>query len=181
MSSLKKEDPRAIRSKKMFKHAVLSLLIEEPSISQLTVQKIADRAELNRATFYLHYQDINDLLRQITHEIFDELSIKLKPFMQTEIIDDREQLVIFLDYIYDNRKFFAILFKNKSIETNLFNLIKNLIETRRNNKQNELPQNYVSIEILTASLMGIIMWWIKDGIHFSSEYIANQISLMYKR
>ncbi|WP_284035876.1 TetR-like C-terminal domain-containing protein [Neobacillus sp. 114] len=87
----------------------------------------------------------------------------------------------FFDYIHENRKFFAILFENKSIETNLYNLIKNLIETRRNNKQKELPKNYVYIEILTASLMGIIIWWIKDGIHYSSEYIANQISLMYKR
>ncbi|WP_307852096.1 TetR-like C-terminal domain-containing protein [Neobacillus rhizophilus] len=86
----------------------------------------------------------------------------------------------FFDYIYENRKFFSILFENKSIETNLFNLIKNLIETRRNNKQKELPKSYVSIDILTASLMGIIIWWIKDGIHYSSEYIANQISLMYK-
>ena len=34
----KKEDPRAIRSKKMFKDAVLALLIEEGSVSRLTVQ-----------------------------------------------------------------------------------------------------------------------------------------------
>ncbi|SFL71507.1 transcriptional regulator, TetR family [Gracilibacillus orientalis] len=181
MSIQKQEDPRAIRSKKMFKNAVLSLLIEKPSISQLTVQKIADRAELNRATFYLHYQDIYDLLKQITDEIFDELSIKLRPLMKGEIILEREQLTVFLDYIYENRKYFGVLFEYKSFETNLFNLFKNLIETRRNDKQNELPKNYVSIDIRTASLMGIIMWWIKDGIHFSSEYIANQISLMFER
>ncbi|MEH7447038.1 TetR/AcrR family transcriptional regulator, partial [Bacillus toyonensis] len=26
----------------------------------------------------------------------------------------------------------------------------------------------------------IIMWWIRNGLHFSSDYIANQIYLMYK-
>jgi len=43
MTSQKKEDPRAVRSKKMFKQALLELLVENPSLSQLTVQKIAQR------------------------------------------------------------------------------------------------------------------------------------------
>ena len=58
----KKEDPRAIRSKRMIKKAVVDILIENPDISKLTVQKISKRAELNRATFYLHFLDIDDLL-----------------------------------------------------------------------------------------------------------------------
>jgi len=177
----KKEDPRAIRSKKMFKEAVLALLVEEGSISQLTVQKIADRAELNRATFYLHYEDINDLLKQTTREIFDELSMKLQALIQTEVIENRDQLIVFLDYIYENRKYFAVLFEHKNFESYLFKLLKNFIETRRDAKRDRLPDNYVSSEIRAASLMGIIMWWIKDGIHFSSEYIADQIHLMYRR
>ena len=178
---VKKEDPRAIRSKKMFKDALLSLLIEEQTVSGLTVQKIAKRADLNRATFYLHYEDINDLVKQTTRDIFDELSMKLEALIHTDVMQNRQQLMMFLDYIYENRKYFAVLFENKSLETYLFKLLKKFIETRRFKKLDELPENYVSIDILAASLMGIIMWWIKDGIHFSSEYIADQIHLLYRR
>ena len=178
---VKKEDPRAIRSKKMFKEAILSLLVEEGSISQLTVQKIADRAELNRATFYLHYQDINDLLKQTTRELFDEMSIKLQALIQVEVFDNRDQLILFLDYIYENRKYFGVLLEQKNFESYLFKLLKKFIEMRRDIKRDQLPENYVSSDIRAASLMGIITWWIKDGIHFSSEYIADQIHLMYKR
>lgn len=39
MSAQKRVDPRVIRSKKMLKTAVFSLLEENPDISQLTVQK----------------------------------------------------------------------------------------------------------------------------------------------
>jgi len=60
MSTSKKEDPRTLRSREMFKSAVYSLLQEESTISNLTVQKIANKAGLNRTTFYLHYQDIQD-------------------------------------------------------------------------------------------------------------------------
>lgn len=65
-------------------------------------------------------------------------------------------------------------------EEQLFLLIKQLIETRRENTEEELPVDYVAIDIKTASLVGIIMWWIKQGLHFSSDYIANQIYLMYR-
>ena len=58
MSIPKKEDPRTIRSREMFKNAVFSLLCEDPAILNLTVQKVAAKAGLNRTTFYLHYQGI---------------------------------------------------------------------------------------------------------------------------
>lgn len=51
MSTPKKEDPRTVRSREMFKNAVFSLLCENPSISSLTVQKVATKAGLNRTTF----------------------------------------------------------------------------------------------------------------------------------
>ncbi|MCG7381903.1 TetR-like C-terminal domain-containing protein [Paenibacillus sp. ACRRY] len=183
MSIRKNEDPRSVRSKNMFKQAARSLLIEEPSFSQVTVQKVADRAELNRATFYLHYEDINDLIMKVTNEIFDDLSIKLEPLVQSEVLDNEDDLTQFLDYIYDNRKLFAVLFEHKRYESRLFNLFKNLIETRRDKAQirRGLPERLVSTEILTSSIIGIIMWWIRDGIHFSSEHIANQISMIYRK
>lgn len=36
----------------------------------------------------------------------------------------------------------------------------------------------ISIDILAASIIGIIMWWLTEGVHFSSEYIAEQIIAM---
>ncbi|WMT40948.1 TetR/AcrR family transcriptional regulator C-terminal domain-containing protein [Paenibacillus sp. D2_2] len=181
MSIYKKEDPRAIRSKRMLKNAVFSLITEDLDISQLTVQKIAKRAELNRATFYLHYEDINDLLRQIVHEIFDDLSMKIDPLLQGKSSNEQETLVTFLNYFYEYRKILAVLFENKGFKKHMFNLLINTIEKRRNTREIQYTREVVSIDIIASSLLGIIMWWIKDGTQFSSEYIADQISLMYKK
>jgi len=74
-----------------------------------------------------------------------------------------------------------LIWRKQNLETHLFKLLKKFIETRRFKKLAQLPEEYVSIDILAASLLGIIMWWIKDGIHFSSEYIADQIHLLYRR
>ncbi|AIQ61628.1 TetR/AcrR family transcriptional regulator [Paenibacillus borealis] len=181
MSEFKRVDPRTIRSKKMLKDAVFSLLAENGEIAQLTVKKIASRAELNRATFYLHYEDINDLLRQLVHEIFDELSNKVEPLLQVKSSNEQEQLVIFLNYFYEYRKVLAVLVEHKGFADHLSSLLKNTIEKRRNARNISAAREAASVDIIIASLLGIIMWWIKEGTEYSAEYIAGQITLMYKR
>lgn len=57
----RKLDPRVVRTRQQLREALVSL-IEEKGFDALTVQDITDRAELNRATFYLHYQDKQELL-----------------------------------------------------------------------------------------------------------------------
>ncbi|HDR7613800.1 TPA: TetR/AcrR family transcriptional regulator, partial [Bacillus mycoides] len=92
MSTPKKEDPRTVRSREMFKNSVFSLLCENPSISSLTVQKVATTAGLNRTTFYLHYQDIQDLLDQITNEISNELSNKIVDLIHAKDLSEKQKL-----------------------------------------------------------------------------------------
>ncbi|RBP25182.1 MULTISPECIES: TetR/AcrR family transcriptional regulator [Bacillus] len=180
MSTPKKEDPRTVRSREMFQNAVFSLLCENPSISNLTVQKVATKAGLNRTTFYLHYQDIQDLLDQITNEISNELSNKIADLIHAKDLSEKQKLTQLLDYLYIHRNYLFILFKMNQFEEQLFLFLKELIETRRENTKKDLPDDYVAVDIKTASLVGIIIWWIRNGLHFSSDYIANQIYFMYK-
>lgn len=181
MSKQKKQDPRALRSKTMLKNALFSLLAENQDISRLTVQKITSRAELNRATFYLHYDDINDLLRKIVQEIFYELSLKVEPLLHVKNMDNHDHLTAFLDYIYEYRKIFAVLIEQTAFKDSLFKLLKNMVQMRRKERNITATENTVAIEIIAASLLGIITWWIKDGIQYSSEYIAKQITSLYKK
>lgn len=176
----KKEDPRAIRTQEMLKNAVLSLLNEGLSIKQLSVQKVTQKALLNRTTFYLHYQDIDSLIAQITQDILQELTDKIEALFQVQGIDEKKRLIQLLDYLYTQRHHLLILFQLEQFEKHLFNLIKKLIEIRRMNSDKTTSKIRVDIEIKTASLVGVIMWWLKNGLHLSSDYIADQIHLMYK-
>ena len=135
MSTIKKEDPRTIRSREMFKNAVFSLLCEDTSISNLTVQKVAAQAGLNRTTFYLHYQDIQDLLTKSPNEILNELSDKIVDLIHAKDLSEKQQLTQLLDYLYIHRNYLLILFKMNQFEEQLFLFLKELIETRRENTQ----------------------------------------------
>jgi len=92
----------------------------------------------------------------------------------------KQQLTQLLDYLYIHRDYLLSLLTINQFEEKLFLLIEQLIEGRRRNTEKELPVEYVTIEIKTASLVGIIMWWIRKGLHYSSDYISDQIYLMYR-
>lgn len=53
-------DPRVRRTRKLLQDAYRAL-IREKSFSEISVQHITDRATVNRATFYAHYNDKQDL------------------------------------------------------------------------------------------------------------------------
>ena len=56
-----KEDRRVQRTRQLLSSALLKL-IEERGYDSLTVNDITEQANVGRATFYLHYQDKEQLL-----------------------------------------------------------------------------------------------------------------------
>lgn len=62
-------DPRVVRTRKLLRDA-LDGLLKERSFDTIGIQDITDRATVNRATFYAHYQDKYALLDAIVRENF---------------------------------------------------------------------------------------------------------------
>jgi AcrR family transcriptional regulator len=71
-SAAESTDPRILRSRRMLMDALAKLLTTK-EFENISVQEIADQATLNRATFYLHYQDKAALLQAMTESRFREL------------------------------------------------------------------------------------------------------------
>ncbi len=65
-------DPRKRRTRQALQNALLTLL-QEQDLETITVQNITDCAGLNRATFYLHYQDKYDLAEHIIKSILEDI------------------------------------------------------------------------------------------------------------
>jgi AcrR family transcriptional regulator len=64
-------DPRVKRTRKLLKQALADLLREKP-FQDVTVQDIADRATVNRVTFYAHFEDKYDLASSVIRDGFVE-------------------------------------------------------------------------------------------------------------
>ena len=68
---MKTADPRVTRTRKLILGAFVDLLTEKP-FQAVTVQDIAERATVNRATFYAHFDDKYALLDYLVRERFRE-------------------------------------------------------------------------------------------------------------
>src|SRR5258708_899857 len=73
-----KRDPRVKRTDKLLKQTFQDLLGEK-DFRSITVQDIVDRAEINRATFYAHFEDKFALLNYSVREILQEKFEKKSP------------------------------------------------------------------------------------------------------
>jgi len=72
-----KLDPRVKRTRKLLQQSFAELLAEK-DFHSITVHDIAQRAELNRATFYLHFEDKYALLsRSVRDALTERLEKKL--------------------------------------------------------------------------------------------------------
>lgn len=176
----RKSDPRALRTKAMLKKAVISLLQTGTSVEKLTIQQVATAAGLNRTTFYLHYEDIQALVSSLMKEILAEIDTKIAKIIELEGLSRQERLEQLLDYLHTQRHYLFVLFQTEQFESQLFNAMKTIISIRRDQLETPTANSFVDIDIKTASLVGIIMWWLKAGLQYSSAYIAAEIEKMYR-
>ncbi len=64
---MNQNDPRVKRTRQLLQQALMDLL-QEKGFQAITVQDIAERATLNRATFYAHFTDKYDLIDNVMRE-----------------------------------------------------------------------------------------------------------------
>lgn len=89
----KREDPRVKRTRKLLSQAFLELM-QEKGFQAITVQDIADRAGVNRATFYAHYEDKFDLLDSYSREGFRDWLTQKFPDPGTFQVEHLSRLVL---------------------------------------------------------------------------------------
>jgi AcrR family transcriptional regulator len=70
-AKINRSDPRAVRTRALLLQAFAALLAEK-TFTAISVQDVAERATVNRATFYAHFEDKYALLDSFIRERFQE-------------------------------------------------------------------------------------------------------------
>ena len=170
-----KNNQRTRLSKMLFKNALMDLLKEKGSVAKISVRELCDRAELNRSTFYAHYQEPNDLLIEIETELLDATEEHLKKIGAENDIGAHKYILSFLQYIRQNDKPFRALlidstdpeFRSRFMQQSIIQFVDNL----RIELPKELEQ-YIFSYILNGST-GIIIQWIRSDYAADENEIVN--------
>ena len=106
----KTTDRRTLKTRRALRDALAELLMEK-ELHKVTVQEIADKAEVNRVTFYKHYLDVYDLYDKIESETLVELGLLV---LKLEELPAEEFFSQIISYISDNKPLFKMVFSPNS-------------------------------------------------------------------
>jgi AcrR family transcriptional regulator len=77
-------DRRTRRTKRALQTALLNLA-EEKDLESITVREITDRADINRATFYQHFRDKDELISSALDALFEEVTVEDRAFTEQHL------------------------------------------------------------------------------------------------
>lgn len=176
--SNKKLDPRVIRTREMLREALM-ILIEKRGYNALTVQDITKQAGLNRATFYLHYRDKQDLLMHIIDEVLNALTRMPHQIKGTIQPSDLTDLFIqMFDHVAYHHVFYRIMLEETSVAPYVQHIqehIQLIAESwLKQNPRPLLTPPDLFVNFIGHAFLGVVKWWVRHDLPYTSEYMALQ-------
>lgn len=104
-------------------------LMETQEFSYISVKKICEKADVNRSTFYLHYENTADLLAETMQYILDSFLDRFDSNPKTTIekirnapteeliLVSEDYLVPYLEFVKENRRIYKASFENQAYES----------------------------------------------------------------
>lgn len=176
------QETRRVRmTKRLMKDALLELL-ERKKLANISVKELCETADVHRTTFYLHYTDPSELLREIEQDFLNQIPTP------PEIIDEpsQEQLLeattAFFDYIKQNGCTIRILFSESAQSSFSSRLVEYLCSgyIPVGEAAGAFPARFLQLYIANGTL-GMLREWVDRDFSMSSRRIAEMMYFLSRK
>lgn len=142
-------------------HTVLEML-EEKDIGEITVADVCRRVEINRSTFYKHFQDIPDVLEKMVESVNANF-IGIIP----ESAPVRENFLCLFRHVWENRAFYSLLLRRElpsSVQSALFPIKLPAADSEMAARLQLSPEQLTYHHAMfQAVLKGLLLCWLERG------------------
>jgi len=176
-------------------------LIKEKGYDDISVEEITQRANLGRATFYLHYKDKEDLLVDEFSELANERARTLSQIPFSAWLPDLENpehaiankpsepfLMVF-QHVANNADIYRILLQNEKSDRILGRIRKIIAQSITEFMQTKVESDpiplllEVPIDLLAAYFSGALLscvdWWLGQGSAYSPEEMTRMFQRLF--
>lgn len=177
-----KTDRRIAKSQAAIKNAVTTLMAEK-DFDSITIQDIADEADLNRGTIYLHYTDKYDLLNSMIEEHIEELRDLCQAASDVSF---EEGNYVWYDYFEQHQLFFSTMLNSKgaphfrrqfiALVVNEFRMEVDTVQGKNSGLEEEL-----FLQFFASATVGAVEWWFKHDMPVSARMMAKQTGILLDR
>ena len=193
---MNKFETKYFNTQALMNEALISLL-ETKEFEYITVKDICAKAGVNRSTFYLHYESLNDLLLEsstyISCKFYDYINQNNNDLINTNELDkyNLEDLYLltdkylcpYLSFIKENKTFYKVVIKNSyvlrldetynSMFKNIFTPILDRFQVDKD-KREYLPSFFIH------GIMAVISVWLSNDCNKSIDEVIEIINLCIK-
>jgi AcrR family transcriptional regulator len=168
------EDLRVRRTRKLLQKALLEVASEK-GFAHVTVGDIAERAMVNRATFYRHYEDKYDLLRQYMEELSEMIDSQGEASSAENGLDISTDsppagLVNLLKHMQANADFYRVMLGNQGdpafcaqgFRGYIERGFRRMLSSRAPQADPSHPPVDLTVNYLLNAGVGAIVWWLEN-------------------
>ncbi|HEY4385095.1 MAG TPA: TetR/AcrR family transcriptional regulator [Ktedonobacteraceae bacterium] len=176
-------DRRVQRTHQLLRQAAIETMKEKGFLA-MTIQDIADRANVNRGTFYTHYPDKYALLDELIHDEFQALlkkSLPPEPRWNTQTL--RLLVKVVLEHFEDEyRQCDPAEVVDPLLERATRDALADLLLTCLKQEQSAGTDFRVPVEtiarIVSWTILGAAAHWYQESIKLSAEQVADDVLLI---
>jgi len=176
-------DLRVRKTRKLLQDALIALMTER-SFDSITITDIAEKALVNRATFYRHYRDKYHLSEAVFKDAVDTMMKTVddasEPVSGPRPRDIQKVWVSLFNHVADNEKLYGTLFGDGvyaafrcHIRDHIVSIAKRRWEKSRHGTR--LPKGQPSMDlpyVFAANLLiGNMIWWIDEGKGYGRDEV----------
>ena len=187
MNTMEKEkvDRRIKRTKAMMRDALMDLMDEVP-FGNISAKDITNRADLNRATFYLHYNNVFELLDELENEIagsfaqmLEKVEIKRGAAWEYPVVGQ------ICSYIMENQRLCRCLLLNPRSDRFARKLTEIMKRKGMQVKQemgleiDPIKEEYIH-QFIACGAMGMVKQWLLEGMPMSKEEMTEFTMLIIR-
>jgi AcrR family transcriptional regulator len=183
-------DLRVRRTHKALRDVMLELIVAK-GFNAISVGELTQRAMVNRATFYRHYRDKDDLLERIIAEMFDELtrSVGASDPPDAHPVSLSDVLGAWLR-VFEHVAAHAALYQammgpkgSPAFAAQVRGYVETLLRQRvqvggSGDRASGIPDD-VSIAFATNAFLGTVAWWLESGMPYSPQQMAGWLGGMF--
>lgn len=165
------EDRRIRRTRRRLSRALLELALERP-FEAITIRDLTDRAGIGYATFFRHYDGIEDLLRNMLDELLSELLALLGPLVGRDPV---EAGTMVFRHAQGHSGLYRLLLRtdrsvdllDRAVEIG----IENLDRTHEPQPGSRVPAP-VAANHFIRSFMAMLEWWLDHDMPYEPEHMG---------
>lgn len=169
-------DRRQIKTKKAIVKAFFDLT-KEKDMSKITITELAKKADIDRKTFYLHFNSIADIYNELGEKVVDMLSKTITNFSDSGNFESPYDLFLTINKILSEKidtlkeiacknDFSEFAFKIKDA------FCERLIVSYCNNGFSETERFKLIAEFIAAGTVSIYLRWLKGEVNISMDELA---------